>query len=154
MGFSICMPRTMSCAFLVVGRLGHYFDPYRDQVTGDTYRVLFLPERQTRFVNESGLLAWRVYCAEAGDLSLQVSSLQYFPQHMHSALLCYTLLWAYDSCNLFTHFRQGSMGHCYGDNRDKILSSNIWYKAHQIPKLICFSSRLAVVFTQSIEARC
>ena len=34
------------------------------------------------------------------------------------------------------------------------LPSNIWYKLHQIPKLKCFSSRLAVVFAQSIEARC
>ena len=34
------------------------------------------------------------------------------------------------------------------------LSSNLQYKTHQIPKLICFSSRLAVVFVQSIEARC
>ena len=31
--------------------------------------------------------------------------------------------------------------------------SNLWYKVHQIPKLECFS-HLAVVFTQSIEARC
>ena len=30
--------------------------------------------------------------------------------------------------------------------------SNPWYKAHKIPKLECFSSGLAVVFTQSIEA--
>ena len=28
------------------------------------------------------------------------------------------------------------------------------YKTHQIPKLKCFSSRLVVVFAQSIEARC
>ena len=28
------------------------------------------------------------------------------------------------------------------------------YKTHQIPKLKCFSSRLAVVFAQSIEVRC
>ena len=28
------------------------------------------------------------------------------------------------------------------------------YKTHQIPKLKCFSSRLAVAFAQSIEARC
>ena len=32
--------------------------------------------------------------------------------------------------------------------------SNLWYKAHQIPKLKCFSSHLAAVFVQSIEARC
>ena len=31
---------------------------------------------------------------------------------------------------------------------------NIWYKAHQIPKHKCFSSRLAVAFAQSKEARC
>ena len=30
----------------------------------------------------------------------------------------------------------------------------IWYKTHQIPKLKCFSSRLAAVFAQSIETRC
>ena len=34
------------------------------------------------------------------------------------------------------------------------LLSNLWYKAHQIPKLWCFSSRLTVVFAQSIETRC
>ena len=32
--------------------------------------------------------------------------------------------------------------------------SNLSYKAHQIPKLKCFLSCLAVVFAQSIEARC
>ena len=31
---------------------------------------------------------------------------------------------------------------------------NIWYKSHLIPILKCFSSRLAVVFSQSIEAMC
>ena len=31
--------------------------------------------------------------------------------------------------------------------------SNIWYKAHQIPKLKCLPFRLAVVFAQTIEAR-
>ena len=36
----------------------------------------------------------------------------------------------------------------------KLLLSNLWYKAHQLPKLKCFSSPLAVVFVQSIEARC
>ena len=30
---------------------------------------------------------------------------------------------------------------------------NIWYKSHQIPKLKCFPSCLAIVFAQSIEAR-
>ena len=34
------------------------------------------------------------------------------------------------------------------------LLSNLYYKLHQIPKLKCFSSCLAVVFAQSIEARC
>ena len=34
------------------------------------------------------------------------------------------------------------------------LSSNLLYKLHQIPKLKCFSFRLAVVFAQSIEASC
>ena len=34
------------------------------------------------------------------------------------------------------------------------LPSNLQYKAHQIPKLKCFLSSLAVVFAQSIEARC
>ena len=34
------------------------------------------------------------------------------------------------------------------------MASNLWYKAHQIPKLKCSSSRLAVVFAQPIEARC
>ena len=31
---------------------------------------------------------------------------------------------------------------------------NLYYKAYQIPRLRRFSSRLAVVFAQSIEARC
>ena len=35
-----------------------------------------------------------------------------------------------------------------------VIPSNLLYKSHQIPKLKCFSSRLAVVFVQSIEARC
>ena len=37
---------------------------------------------------------------------------------------------------------------CHAD-----LLSNLYYKAHQIPKHKCFSSRLAVVSAQSIEAR-
>ena len=32
--------------------------------------------------------------------------------------------------------------------------SNLWYKPHQISRRKCFSSRLAVAFAQSIEARC
>ena len=36
----------------------------------------------------------------------------------------------------------------------KKLSSNLYYKPHQIPKLKCCSSHLSVVFAQSIEARC
>ena len=35
-----------------------------------------------------------------------------------------------------------------------ILSLNRWYKVHQISKFKCFSSRFAIVFVQSIEARC
>ena len=31
--------------------------------------------------------------------------------------------------------------------------ANLQYETHQIQKLYCFSSRLAVVFAQSIEAR-
>ena len=34
------------------------------------------------------------------------------------------------------------------------LPSNLQYKAHPIPKHKCLSSRLEVVFSQSIEARC
>ena len=34
-----------------------------------------------------------------------------------------------------------------------MLPSNLYYKPHQIPKLKCFLSRLAVVFAQSVEAR-
>ena len=34
------------------------------------------------------------------------------------------------------------------------LPSNFSYKGHQILKLKCFSSRLAVIFVQSFEARC
>ena len=36
----------------------------------------------------------------------------------------------------------------------KEVLSNLKYKLHQIPKPKCFSSRLAVVFAQSIEATC
>ena len=36
----------------------------------------------------------------------------------------------------------------------KVSSLNLKYKAHKIPKLECFSSRLAVAFVQIIEARC
>ena len=39
-------------------------------------------------------------------------------------------------------------GHCHK------LMSNLSYKGHQIPYLKCFSSCLAVIFMQSIEARC
>ena len=35
-----------------------------------------------------------------------------------------------------------------------VLMLNIYYKMHQIPKLKCFSSHLAIIFAQSIEARC
>ena len=35
-----------------------------------------------------------------------------------------------------------------------LLPSNLLYRLHQIPKLNNFSSRLAVVFAQAIEARC
>ena len=34
------------------------------------------------------------------------------------------------------------------------IPSNLYYKAHPIPKVKWFSSRLSVVFVQSIEARC
>ena len=34
------------------------------------------------------------------------------------------------------------------------MPQNLQYKLHQIPELKCFSCRLAVVFAQSIEARC
>ena len=36
----------------------------------------------------------------------------------------------------------------------KLITHLIWYKVHQIPKLKCLSPRLAVVFMQSVEARC
>ena len=36
----------------------------------------------------------------------------------------------------------------------KLITHSIWYKMHQIPKLKCLSPRLAVVFMQSVEARC
>ena len=36
----------------------------------------------------------------------------------------------------------------------KNISSNLYYKPHQIPKLKCCSSHLSVLFVQSIEARC
>ena len=34
------------------------------------------------------------------------------------------------------------------------ISSNLWYKMHHIPHFKWFSSRLTVVFAQSIEVRC
>ena len=34
------------------------------------------------------------------------------------------------------------------------LASNLEYKAHHTPTLKCFSSRLAVVYVQSVKARC
>ena len=37
---------------------------------------------------------------------------------------------------------------------DIYLPSNLWYKAHQISQLKCSLFLLAVVFSQSIEARC
>ena len=40
-----------------------------------------------------------------------------------------------------------------GNDRNDI-PWNLLYKAHQISKVISFSSRLEVVFAQSIEARC
>ena len=36
----------------------------------------------------------------------------------------------------------------------KLLPQNLQYKSHQIPKLKCFSYRLAVVFAQYIEVKC
>ena len=38
--------------------------------------------------------------------------------------------------------------------RFRNIPSNLQYKTHQTPRLKCFSSRVAVVFAQSIEARC
>ena len=40
------------------------------------------------------------------------------------------------------------------DLPDNTMDVTSTYKAHQIPKLKCFSSRLADVFDQSTEARC
>ena len=34
------------------------------------------------------------------------------------------------------------------------IPSNLQYKPHQIPKLKCFSSRLVVVYAQTIDTRC
>ena len=39
-------------------------------------------------------------------------------------------------------------------NEIENIPSNLYYNSHQIPKLLCFSSHLSVVFTQSTEARC
>ena len=44
--------------------------------------------------------------------------------------------------------------HADNDEFTNVIPSNLWYSACQIPKLKCFSSRLAVVFAQSIEAVC
>ena len=46
----------------------------------------------------------------------------------------------------------GKLDDPYSETFD--IPSNLWYQTHQIPELKCFSSRLAVVFAQSIEARC
>ena len=43
---------------------------------------------------------------------------------------------------------------CWNQNILWWLPSNLLYKSQPILKLKCFSSRLAVVFVQSIEARC
>ena len=44
------------------------------------------------------------------------------------------------------------------DNTNKpcitLILSNLYYKMYQIPKVECSSTRLVVVFAQSIEARC
>ena len=43
---------------------------------------------------------------------------------------------------------------CYVSHKTKNdYNKNLQYKSHQIPKLKCFSCRLAFVFAQSIEAR-
>ena len=39
-------------------------------------------------------------------------------------------------------------------NPNTLLPSSLYYQAHQITQLICFLAHLAVVFAQSIEARC
>ena len=41
----------------------------------------------------------------------------------------------------------------YSSHKKRKLLLNLKYKEHQIPKLKCFLSRLAVVSVQSIEAR-
>ena len=48
----------------------------------------------------------------------------------------------------------GTQSYRYSVASGQGLPSNLWYKAHKITKLKCFSSRLAVVFAQSIEAMC
>ena len=37
---------------------------------------------------------------------------------------------------------------------EKMKKSNLLYKVHQLPEFKCLSSRLAVVFAQSLEAWC
>ena len=41
-----------------------------------------------------------------------------------------------------------------GGNKEVPSNFTVIYNTHQISKLKCFSSRHAVVFAQSIEARC
>ena len=55
----------------------------------------------------------------------------------------FSLKWILDIlyCNISSMFR------CY-------ILSNFYYMVHQNPKLKYFSSRLAIVFAQSIETRC
>ena len=54
--------------------------------------------------------------------------------------------------DLWKHSKRKAKFKLYGIKSN--VPSNLQHKARQIPQLECFSSRLAVVFAQSTEARC
>ena len=79
--------------------------------------------------------------------------------HTHSTIKpCYHKVLFSSKCSKQTphgsHTRVRWKGPFMSSQFEFNIPSNHWYKVHQIPKLQCLSSRLSVVFAQSIEARC
>ena len=79
------------------------------------------------------------------------------PSWLWLELLFWWPIFKSSNCNLFED-RAPSVKEVYGCLiiiwfAEIWLPSNLWYKPHQISKLKCFLSRLAVVFAQSIEAK-
>ena len=78
-----------------------------------------------------------------------------WPYDMDKLLFCFVLLRLSSSVRVglhdpFTHIFQGYFSTIYSQYTCTV-KSLIW--VHQIPQLKCFSSRLAIVFAQPIEAR-